>query len=357
MSVAIVTGSAGLVGAEAAVLFAEHGLDVVGIDNDMRSRFFGAPATTDPIRRELERTCPGYKHFPYDIRDIPELTRVFSHYGRSVSVVIHAAAQPSHDWAASAPHIDFEINANGTLNLLELTRQHCPRAVFIHVSTSKVYGDRPNQLPLVELASRWELEAPHPFAQCGIDESMSIDASLHSLLGVSKASGDLLAQEYGRYFGLQTAIFRPGCITGPRHRGAELHGFLAYLVRCAVEGKRYTVIGHKGKQVRDNIHARDLARAFFEVTKSPRVAEVYNMGGGRTSACSVLEALEILEHLGHRAEWNYSDKARTGDHIWWISDHGKFQGHYPEWEPMHSAEAILTEMVESSLLAPLQPDR
>ena len=332
MAVAIITGSAGLIGSEAARHFAGKGLDVIGVDNDMRAHFFGTEASTTWNRDLLLDQVKGYSHVTDDIRDEAAMERLFARHGSAIAVVIHTAAQPSHDWAASDPAMDFTINANGTLVLLEKTRRHAPDAAFLFTSTNKVYGDTPNDLPLVEEETRWELAADHPYAAHGIDESMSIDASTHSLFGVSKAAADLLVQEYGRYFGLKTAAFRGGCLTGPSHSGAELHGFLAYLVKCAVEGRTYTIFGYKGKQVRDNIHSHDFVSALWHCFENPRPGECYNMGGSRFANCSMLEAMAICEELtGRPMDVTYSGDNRTGDHIWWISDVRKFQSHYPDW--------------------------
>jgi CDP-paratose 2-epimerase len=345
MSIAIVTGSAGLIGAEAVRQFAAKGLAVVGIDNDMRRTFFGDDASTRWSRGVLERTVAGYRHVEADIRDQEALRRVFSFYGRDIAVVIHTAAQPSHDWAARDPLTDFTVNANGTLNLLMLTREFCPDAPFIFCSTNKVYGDAPNRLPLVEHETRWELAPDHPYAEHGIDECMSIDACTHSLFGVSKASADLLVQEFGRYFGMKTACFRGGCLTGPGHSGAMLHGFLSYLVRCAVTGAPYRVLGYKGKQVRDNIHSADLVAAFWAFFRKPRSGEVYNMGGARHANCSMLEAIAMCEELtGRPMNWSYVDENRVGDHIWWISDVRRFQAHYPDWRLTYDIRTTLAEI-------------
>ena len=333
MSVAIVTGSGGLIGSESARLFHEKGLHVVGIDNDMRRYFFGAEASTAWSVQSLEKELNNYSHEGIDIRDDVEVERVFQQYGKSISVVVHTAAQPSHDWAAREPVTDFTINANGTLVLLEAVRKHCPDSVFIFVSTNKVYGDTPNRLPLLEQQTRWEIDPAHPFAEHGIDESMSIDQSKHSLFGASKAAADLLVQEYGRYFGIKSAIFRGGCLTGPAHSGAELHGFLAYLVKCVL--------------VRDNIHSHDLVSAFWHFFEKPRVAAVYNIGGSRHSNCSMQEAIADAEQLCDR-ELNYSlsDEARSGDHIWWISDVRKFQNHYSSWNYAYDHKKIIGEIVD-----------
>jgi CDP-paratose 2-epimerase len=348
MAVALITGSAGLVGAEAVRLFASKGLTVVGIDNDMRRQFFGDEASTRWARLSLEASVRGYRHVDADIRDEMAINNVFKTYGRDIAVIIHAAAQPSHDWAAGDPAADFTINANGTLVLLEATRRHCADASFIFCSTNKVYGDTANRLPLIEQEHRWELAAPHPFAEHGIDETMTIDASVHSLFGVSKAAADLMVQEYGRYFGLKTACFRGGCLTGPGHSAAQLHGFLSYLMKCAVAGEPYTVIGYKGKQVRDNLHSFDLASAFWCFFERPRSAEVYNMGGGGHVNCSVLEAIALCEELtGRPIKRSYVDKNRVGDHIWWISDIRRFQSHYPEWRITYDLRAILADIQDA----------
>jgi len=299
MRVAIVTGSAGLIGSEAVTFFADLGMDVVGIDNDMRRYFFGETASTDWNRARLERSVPRYQHQAADIRDQGAISRIFQHYGRQITLIVHTAAQPSHDWAVREPHTDFAVNATGTLNLLEAARQYAPQSVFIFTSTNKVYGDRPNHLPLIEQPSRWEIDATHSYAN-GIREDMSLDQTLHSLFGASKVAADVLVQEYGHYFELPTACFRCGCLTGPHHAGAQLHGFLAYLMKCTATGTPYTIYGYKGKQVRDNIHSADLIRAFYEFYRAPRIAEVYNMGGGRTSNCSMVEAIDLCQGITGR---------------------------------------------------------
>jgi CDP-paratose 2-epimerase len=347
MTVALITGSGGLVGSEAAVYFAGLGFDVVGIDNDMRGELFGEEGSTHSTVERLRRTIPGYRHYDIDIRDQGAVFGVFQTYGRRIGLIVHTAAQPSHDWASRAPLVDFSINANGTLNLLEATRQHAPDAVFIFTSTNKVYGDRPNALPLHELATRWEIDPDHPYA-AGIPEEMSIDRSLHSLMGASKAAADIMVQEYGRYFDMKTVCIRGGCLTGPNHSGTQLHGFLSYLVKCTITGKPYTVLGYKGKQVRDNIHSFDLIRAFHELYKNPPRGEAYNLGGSRFSNCSMLEAIEMSEQItGRELNWSYREENRIGDHIWWISDVGRFQRHYPTWTLTYDVRAILTEIAES----------
>lgn len=346
MSVAIITGSAGLIGSEAVTFFAELGMDIVGIDNDMRRYFFGDHASTAWNRQRLEQKVADYRHVDVDIRDKDAIERLFEHYGQQIKLVIHSAAQPSHDWAAREPHTDFTINANGTLNLLEATRQYAPDGVFIFTSTNKVYGDTPNRLPLIEQASRWEIDPTHSYTN-GIREDMSIDQTLHSLFGASKVAADVLVQEYGRYFGLRSACFRAGCLTGPNHSGAQLHGFLAYLMKCTMSGEPYTIFGYKGKQVRDNIHSADLIRAFYEFYQAPRIAEVYNMGGGRHSNCSMLEAIDLCQQIaGRNLDWTYSESNRIGDHIWWISDLTKFKTHYPTWELEYDVPAILQEIYD-----------
>lgn len=349
MSVVIITGSAGLIGSTAAAHFAEQGFLVVGIDNDMRRRFFGDEASTHWQRKSLEsRLGSSYQHVDVDIRDADPLEALFSYYGKDVALVIHTAAQPSHDWAAREPKTDFGVNAVGTLNLLEATRQFAPDAPFIFTSTNKVYGDTPNRLPLVETATRWEIDPGHAFAE-GISEEMSIDQTKHSLFGASKVAADVLVQEYGRYFGMKTACFRGGCLTGPNHSGTQLHGFLAYLVRCTATGTPYTVFGYGGKQVRDNIHSSDLIRAFDEFFRAPRSGEVYNMGGSRVSNCSMIEAIEICEEVTGRAlDWTYTETNRIGDHIWWISDVRKFKSHYPGWELTYDVPRICREIYEAN---------
>lgn len=348
MSVAIVTGSSGLIGSETVHFLLNQGLYVVGIDNNMRECFFGAEASTSWNTRQL-RQLSNFSHCDLDIRDQGAIDAVFMRYGDAISLVVHTASQPSHDWAAKDPFTDFTVNANGTLTLLEATRHHCSDAAFIFTSTNKVYGDTPNALPLVERETRWEIAEEHPFFRDGIDETMSVDQSKHSLFGVSKTAADLLTQEYGRYFGLKTGVFRGGCLTGPAHSGTQLHGFLAYLVKCAVGGKAYTIFGHGGKQVRDNIHSFDLVNAFWEFFQAPRAGAVYNMGGSRHSNCSVLEAIALIEKLcGRRIEYSICEEARAGDHIWWVSDVRKFQADYPQWNYRYGFEEIVTEIVAAA---------
>jgi CDP-paratose 2-epimerase len=313
----------------------------------MRSVFFGQEGSTAWNVARLERVLgPAYRHVGADIRDRETLFKLFSQYGRRIELVIHTAAQPSHDWAAKEPFTDFDVNAGGTLNVLEATRLHCPDAAFIFTSTNKVYGDTPNRLPLVELDTRYEIDPSHTYVG-GIREDMSIDATLHSVFGASKVAADVMVQEYGRYFGMATACFRGGTLTGPNHSAAELHGFLGYVMRCAMTGTHYTVYGYKGKQVRDAIHSADLIAAFAEFFKAPRSAEIYNIGGGRFSNTSVLEAIATAERItGREMIWSYSETNRIGDHIWWIGDNGRFEEHYPNWKLTYDVEAILAEMFE-----------
>ncbi len=345
MSQVLVTGSAGLVGSEAVRFFSEQGREVVGIDNNMRKLFFGPEGDTAWNNERLKKEYPRYRHLDMDIRNEASVARLFQE--NRFDLIIHAAAQPSHDWAASDPQTDFSINAQGTLILLESIRKYAGDAVFIYTSTNKVYGDQPNRLPFIEKETRYELEEPHPWHR-GIDETMSVDQSMHSLFGVSKLSADLLVQEYGRYFHLKTAVFRGGCLTGAAHSGTRLHGFLSYIMRCCITGGRYVIYGYKGKQVRDNIDARDLVRAFFIFSQKPRCGEVYNIGGGRFCNCSVLEAIDLCRKISGKAmRYEYADQARAGDHIWWISSNEKFQSHYPEWHLTYSLDAILQEIYET----------
>jgi len=340
----IVTGSAGLIGSESVRHFVAEGYRVIGIDHDMRSHFFGAEASTQKTRDDLVRTLREYEHHDLDIRDVKKISALFKDQGNEIAAVIHTAAQPSHDWAAGDPQTDFTVNANGTLNLLEAARAFCPEAPFVFTSTNKVYGDTPNRLPLRELPLRWEIAEGHEY-EPGIPETMSIDHTKHSLFGASKAAGDLLVQEYGRYFGMPTVCFRGGCLTGPAHAGAELHGFLSYLMICTVTGRPYRVFGYNGKQVRDNIHSADLVDAFAAFIRAPRVAEVYNIGGSRHSNCSMLEAINLCEEIsGRRLTWKYDETNRIGDHIWWISDVRKFQEHYPEWKFRYGLRETVEEI-------------
>lgn len=350
MAVAIVTGSGGLVGAETTRFLADQGFTVVGIDNDMRSFFFGEEASTAWAVAELKERFGSYVHEPADIRDADAIGKIFARYGDDIKIVAHTAAQPSHDWAARDPAIDFSVNATGTLNMLEATRKHAQDAVFIFTSTNKVYGDRPNFLPLIEGETRWTIDPEHAYVN-GIPEEMSIDASTHSVFGASKVAADIMVQEYGRYFGMKTATFRGGCLTGPGHSGAELHGFLAYLMKCCVVKRPYQIFGYKGKQVRDNIHSYDLVQAFWEFYQAPRSGEVYNMGGGKYCNVSMQEAIALCEDIaGNKMSITLSDQNRIGDHIWYVSDLSRFEKHYPNWKVTYdlraTMEAIYVGLVE-----------
>lgn len=345
MNIALVTGSAGLIGSESVAFFADKFDLVVGIDNNMRQYFFGTDGNTDWNRNRIQEKYPNYVHRSADIRSVEELDVIFREYGADVKLIVHTAAQPSHDWAAREPFTDFSVNANGTLNLLEMTRQHCPEAVFIFTSTNKVYGDNPNYLPLVELENRWEISEDHAYYANGIDENLSLDHTKHSLFGASKVAADILVQEYGRYFGMKTGIFRGGCLTGPNHSGAQLHGFLSYLMKCAITGNQYTIFGYKGKQVRDNIHAHDLVNMFWHFYQAPRAGEVYNAGGGRFANVSMLEAIKVCEEIsGNKMNYTYSDTNRIGDHIWYVSDLSKFKAHYPGWNWTYDIHSTLAEI-------------
>lgn len=348
MSICLVTGSAGLIGAEAVRFFSGKGFQVLGIDNDLRKQFFGPEASTQWSRDALQATLPGYQHLTLDIRDRERIEELFARHGSTLKVIIHTAAQPSHDWAARDPHTDFTVNANGTLTLLEATRRFCPGACFLFTSTNKVYGDRPNELPLVEQETRWEIEPSHPYHAYGIDEQMPVDQTRHSLFGVSKLAADAMVQEYGRYFDMNTVCFRCGCLTGPGHSGTMLHGFLSYLVRCALTGMPYTMLGYKGKQVRDNLHSFDLVNMFWHYCQQPRRGEVYNAGGGRPSHCSLREAVALCERrLRRKMKVAYSEQNRLGDHIWYVSDLRKFQSHYPGWKHTYDLERIIDEIIEA----------
>lgn len=349
MSVVIVTGSSGLIGSETVKFFYQQGFDVVGIDNNMRAYFFGEDASVEWNTKQLTNALPKFRHVSIDIRDAAAIDGIFGEYGKNIALVVHCAAQPSHDWAAREPITDFSVNATGTLVMLEATRKFAPDAVFIMTSTNKVYGDTPNLLPLVETETRWELPSTHPWGEYGIDETMSIDQTTHSVFGASKVAADIMVQEYGRYFGMKTGVFRGGCLTGPAHSGTELHGFLAYLVKCSVTGNPYTIFGYKGKQVRDNIHSNDLVQCFWHFFRNPKHGAVYNMGGSRHSNCSMLEAIGLIEEIGGR-KINYSltDNARSGDHIWWISDVRRFQNDFPAWSYTYDLRETLKEMIDVS---------
>jgi CDP-paratose 2-epimerase len=339
----LVTGSSGLIGSEAVRYFHRRGARVYGIDNNLRADFFGAEGDTTWNLRLLEAACVRFEHRALDIRDREAMARAVRN--TQPDLIIHCAAQPSHDLAKDRPFDDFEVNAVGTLNLLEATRRHAPEAVFILMSTNKVYGDAPNKHPLVELMTRYDYADPAD--RPGIDETCQVDQCLHSLFGVSKLAADVMTQEYGRYFGLKTGVFRGGCLTGPYHSGVQLHGFLSYLVRVAVRSEPYTIIGYKGKQVRDQIHSEDVVRAFEAFYRDPRPGEVYNLGGGRENAASVLELLDRLEQLiGRRILRRHVEQPRVGDHIVYITNLTKFRMHYPGWELTHDLDEILAETLE-----------
>lgn len=350
MSVAIITGSSGLIGGESVSFFSDKFDLIIGIDNDMRAYFFGKESSTDWNKNRLAEKYSNFKPHQADIRKYEELENIFKTYEKDIKLIVHTAAQPSHDWAAKEPLTDFGVNALGTLNLLELTRLHCPEAVFIFTSTNKVYGDTPNFLPLVELEKRWEIDENHEYFRNGIDENMSIDQSKHSVFGASKVAADIMVQEYGKYFNLKTGVFRGGCLTGPNHSGAQLHGFLAYLMKCAITKNHYTIFGYQGKQVRDNIHSWDLVNMFWHFYQNPKNGEVYNAGGARHSNCSMLEAIEFCEKIsGNKLSYSYTENNRIGDHIWYISDVNKFKSHYPTWDFTFNLEQTLIEMYQNML--------
>jgi CDP-paratose 2-epimerase len=345
----LVTGSSGLIGSETVKFFHEAGFDVVGVDNNMRSYFFGQDGSVDWNTAALTAALPRFTHTDIDIRDADAVNRLLAHYAADLVLVVHCAAQPSHDWAAREPFTDFSINATGTLVLLEAMRKHAPESVFIFTSTNKVYGDTPNLLPLLERERRWELDPDHRWAEYGFDESMSIDQSKHSIFGASKVAADVMVQEYGRYFGLRTGVFRGGCLTGPAHSGAELHGFLAYLVRCAVTRRPYTIFGYKGKQVRDNIHSNDLVQCFWRFFQNPKPGRAYNIGGSRFANCSMLEAIDMIAEIGgYELDYTLSDDARSGDHIWWVSDVRRFKEDFPDWSLTYDIRDTLREIIEAS---------
>jgi len=348
MKIAIITGSAGLIGSQACDFFSKKGYKIIGIDNDMRSYFFGESSSIKDSLESLKSKINDYEHYNIDIRDYQKINEVFSKYSSDIDIVIHTAAQPSHDWAANEPLTDFSINATGTMNMLEVTRLNCPKATFIFTSTNKVYGDTPNKSPYIqERQTRWECvnDLGNPTS---IDETMSIDNTKHSVFGASKVAADVMCQEYGKYFNMNVGIFRGGCLTGPNHAGAELHGFLSYLVKCIVNDKPYTIFGYKGKQVRDNIHSWDLVNMFWEFHQNPKQGEVYNAGGGRDNSTSILEAIDTINRIAGTNWNNYtiSEQNRIGDHIWYISDLRKFRTHYPNWNITIDLEETIRQMVE-----------
>ena len=345
MKTILVTGSSGLIGSEAVEHFDRQGHKLIGVDNNMRRIFFGDSGDTTWNLERLRRCTRNFTHFNVDIRDRIALEELFR--AHRFDLIVHCAAQPSHDKARDIPILDFEVNALGTVNLLEATRLHCPEAVFVFMSTNKVYGDSPNELPLKELETRWEYARPEDHN--GINENCRIDRTLHSLFGASKASADLMAQEYGRYFGMKVGIFRGGCLTGPSHSGVELHGFLSYLVKVAISGGTYSVFGYKGKQVRDNIHSHDVVRAIEEFAANPRPGEVYNLGGGRASSISILEAITKIEKMsGKKLNWNYVNENRKGDHVCYISDLSKFKSHYPQWKIRIGLDEIVRQIISEN---------
>ena len=347
MSLVLITGSCGLVGSESALFFSKKGFDIIGVDNNARKFFFGKDGDISWIKLKLKKNIKNYRHYDTDIKNYSSLRNIFKKYKKNISLIIHCAAQPSHDWAKNNPFCDFDINAKGTLNLLELTKKYCPDSPFIFMSTNKVYGDRPNLLPIEEKKLRWELKKNHKFFK-GINESMSLDDSTHSLFGVSKVYADLIVQEYGKNIGLKTTCFRAGCITGPNHSGAKLHGFLSFLVKTSLKNKKYTLIGYKGKQVRDNIHSSDLVKCFWEFFKKPTSGKTYNTGGGRKSNCSILEAIKLVENYTNlKIKKNYLKDNRVGDHIWYISDMSKFKKDFPNWKQSYNTEKIVKELVNN----------
>ena len=347
MSLVLITGSSGLVGSESVDFFCQKGFDVVGVDNDLRKHFFGKKASTKWQTKILLNRHKNFKNFNIDIRNFKKLEKIFKKYRKKISVIIHCAAQPSHDYGKKFPVLDFNVNATGTLNLLELTKLYCPNSPFIFTSTNKVYGDNPNKLSIIETKNRWELKKNNKYYN-GIDEKFSIDHCTHSFFGVSKTYADLIVQEYGKNIGLKTVCFRAGCITGPNHSGAKLHGFLSYLVKITLATRKYSLIGYKGKQVRDNLHSYDLVNCFWEFFKKPKRGEVYNIGGGRYSNCSILEALDLVEKISNISiSRNVVRIPRIGDHIWYISNLKKFRNHYPKWKQKYNTKKILGELIES----------
>ena len=340
----IITGSIGLVGSEAVNFFSKKGFEVIGIDNNLRKFFFGNDGSTSWLKKKIIKENPRYKHFNVDIRNYQSLEKIFKIYKKNISLIIHCAAQPSHDYGKNFPKIDFDVNASGTLNLLELTKKFCPKSPFIFMSTNKVYGDNPNNLKIIEKKNRYELSKSNKFFK-GIDENMSVDDCTHSFFGVSKTYADLIVQEYGKNVGLKTVCFRAGCITGPNHSGAKLHGFLSYLIKKTLSHKKYTIIGYKGKQVRDNLHSYDLINCFWEFYKKPKRGAVYNIGGGRFSNCSIIEAIEEIEKLANiKIKKKIIKQNRVGDHVWYITNNKKFKNDYPGWKQKYTTKKIIKEL-------------
>ena len=341
----IITGSIGLVGSEAVNFFSKKGFEVIGIDNNLRKFFFGNDGSTSWLKKKIIKENTRYKHFNVDIRNYQSLEKIFKIYKKNISLIIHCAAQPSHDYGKNFPKIDFDVNASGTLNLLELTKKFCPKSPFIFMSTNKVYGDNPNKLKIIEKKNRYELSKSNKFFK-GIDESMSVDDCTHSFFGVSKTYADLIVQEYGKNVGLKTVCFRAGCITGPNHSGAKLHGFLSYLIKKTLSNKKYTIIGYKGKQVRDNLHSYDLINCFWEFYKKPKRGAVYNIGGGRFSNCSIIEAIEEIEKLANiKIKKKIIKQNRVGDHVWYITNNKKFKKDYPGWKQKYTTKKIIEELI------------
>ena len=347
MSIILITGSSGLVGSESVNFFSKKGFDVIGIDNNLRKFFFGNEASTNNIKKQLLKKNKKFKHYNTDIRNYVGLEKIYKKFKKNISLIIHCAAQPSHDYGKNFPILDFNVNAAGTLNLLELTKKHCPNAPFIFMSRNKVYGDNPNRLNIIEKKNRWELKKNDKYFK-GIDEKFSIDSCTHSFFGVSKTYADLIVQEYGKNIGLKTVCFRGGCLTGPNHSSAKLHGFLSYLVKISLTKKKYSLIGYKGKQVRDNLHSYDLVNAFWEFFKKPKKGEVYNIGGGRYSNCSIIEALDLVEKIANISiKKDILKIPRVGDHIWYISNLSKFKKHYPNWQQKYNIKKIIEELIDN----------
>ena len=345
MSLVIITGSTGLVGSESVNFFHDKGFDVIGIDNNLRKLFFGENGSTVWQRSQLLKRNKNFKNYNIDIRNVNDLEKIFKKYAKKISIIIHCAAQPSHDYGKNYPFLDFNVNATGTLNLLELTKRYSPSAPFIFMSTNKVYGDNPNRLKLIEKKTRWELKKSDKSYR-GIRENFSIDNATHSFFGVSKTYADLIVQEYGKNIGLKTVCFRAGCITGPNHSGTNLHGFLSYLVKVSLKNQKYNLIGYKGKQVRDNLHSNDLVNCFWEFYKKPKIGEIYNIGGGRYSNCSIIEALDLVENISKiKIKKNFLKTPRVGDHTWYISDTSKFRGHFPRWKQKYNTKKIIEELI------------
>tara|TARA_B000000532_G_C18870153_1_gene408077 strand:- start:876 stop:1943 length:1068 start_codon:yes stop_codon:yes gene_type:complete len=343
----LITGSDGLVGSESVLFFSKLGYSIIGIDNNSRKKFFGQEASILKRRNYLKKTVNNYYHFNVDITS-NKIEEIFKSYGKEIDLIIHCAGQPSHDWAASNPKLDFNVNSYGTLNILENMRKYSYESTFIFTSTNKVYGDNPNKIEYIEKEFRYTPKNQKKY-KYGINENFSLDNTVHSLFGVSKLSADMLVQEYGKYFDLRTVSFRGGCLTGSGHAGTKLHGFLSYLIKCIISNEEYTIFGYKGKQVRDNIHSSDLVNCFYEFYKNPKYGEVYNIGGGVESNCSMIEAIKIGEEIsGKKLNYKISSENRIGDHIWYVSDLRKFKKHFPEWKITFSIEDIIEEIISNN---------